>query len=120
MHKLRKCSGVAAGLISLFLLACPQFEGSQAQAQTHAGKKKAEHLAYVARVREGLARIPSLRDLQTLQPLDYPAVRVKVNRACERLRSKRTIIHACFAKAVIWDSSQRRGRCFVRNAGSYG
>ncbi len=45
MHKLRKCSGVAAGLIAVFLLACPQFEGSQAQAQTHAAKKKAERKA---------------------------------------------------------------------------
>ena len=45
MHKLRKCSGVAAGLIAVFLLACPQFEASQAQAQTHAGKKKAERKA---------------------------------------------------------------------------
>jgi hypothetical protein len=45
LHKLRKCSGVAAGLIAVFLLACPQFEASQAQAQTHAGKKKAERKA---------------------------------------------------------------------------
>jgi Patatin-like phospholipase len=45
LHKLRKCSGVAAGLIAVFLLACPQFEGSQAQAQTHAAKKKAERKA---------------------------------------------------------------------------
>jgi hypothetical protein len=45
LHKLRKCSGVAAGLIAVFLLACPPFEGSQAQAQTHAAKKKAERKA---------------------------------------------------------------------------
>jgi Patatin-like phospholipase len=43
LHKLRKCSGFAAGLIFVFLLACPHVEWSQAQAQTHAAaKKKAE------------------------------------------------------------------------------
>ena len=46
MHKLRKCSGFAAGLIATFLLACPHVEWSQAQAQTHAAaKKKAERKA---------------------------------------------------------------------------
>ncbi|HZD27693.1 MAG TPA: patatin-like phospholipase family protein [Xanthobacteraceae bacterium] len=46
MHKLRKCSGFAAGLIAIFLLACPHVEWSQAQAQTHAAaKKKAERKA---------------------------------------------------------------------------
>jgi multidrug efflux pump subunit AcrB len=44
------------------------------------GKKKAEHFAYVEKVRAELARIPSLRDLQMLQPLDYPAILVKVDR----------------------------------------
>jgi hypothetical protein len=46
LHKLRKCSGFAAGLIAIFLLACPHVEWSQAQAQTHAAaKKKAERKA---------------------------------------------------------------------------
>jgi multidrug efflux pump subunit AcrB len=44
------------------------------------GPKKAEHRAYVEKVRSGLARIPSLRDLQLVQPLDYPAVLVQVDR----------------------------------------
>jgi multidrug efflux pump subunit AcrB len=44
------------------------------------GPKKAEHFAYVEKVRARLAGISSLRDLQILQPLDYPAVQVKVNR----------------------------------------
>ena len=45
------------------------------------GKKKAEHFAYVERVRAELAKIESLRDLQFVQPLDYPTVEVKVDRA---------------------------------------
>ncbi len=44
------------------------------------GEKKAEHFAYVDRVRAELGKIPSLRDLQQVQPLDYPAVEVKVDR----------------------------------------
>lgn len=44
------------------------------------GPKKAEHWAYVEKVRAEVARIPSLRDLQFVQPLDYPAVLVQVDR----------------------------------------
>jgi multidrug efflux pump subunit AcrB len=44
------------------------------------GEKKAEHFAYVEKVRQEMAKIPSLRDLQLVQPLDYPAVRVDVDR----------------------------------------
>jgi multidrug efflux pump subunit AcrB len=44
------------------------------------GEKRAEHFAFVERVRAELAKIPSLRDLQFVQPLDYPAVEVKVDR----------------------------------------
>lgn len=44
------------------------------------GDKKAEHFAYVDRVRGELGKIASLRDLQQVQPLDYPAVEVKVDR----------------------------------------
>src|SRR5262249_51328057 len=38
------------------------------------------HFAYVDKVRQELAKIPSLRDLQFAQSLDYPAVAVEVNR----------------------------------------
>jgi multidrug efflux pump subunit AcrB len=44
------------------------------------GDKKAEHFAFVGRVREELGKIPSLRDLQQVQPLDYPAVKVQIDR----------------------------------------
>jgi multidrug efflux pump subunit AcrB len=44
------------------------------------GPDKAAHFAYVEKVRAGLAEVPSLRDLQFVQPLDYPAVQVKVDR----------------------------------------
>jgi multidrug efflux pump subunit AcrB len=44
------------------------------------GAARTEHLAYVEKVRASLATIPSLRDLQYVQPLDYPAVKVTVDR----------------------------------------
>jgi multidrug efflux pump subunit AcrB len=44
------------------------------------GDKKAEHFAYVDKVRQELSKIPSLRDLQLVQPLDYPAVEVQIDR----------------------------------------
>jgi multidrug efflux pump subunit AcrB len=44
------------------------------------GEKKAEHFAFVDKVRTELGKISSLRDLQQVQPLDYPAVAVKVDR----------------------------------------
>jgi multidrug efflux pump subunit AcrB len=44
------------------------------------GDKKAEHFAYVDKVRQELSKIPSLRDLQPVQPLDYPAVEVQIDR----------------------------------------
>src|SRR5262249_47829039 len=44
------------------------------------GEDKVEHFAYVERVREELGKIPSLRDLQFAQSLDYPAVSVEVDR----------------------------------------
>ena len=40
MHKLRICSGFAAALICMALLACPPLEWAAAQAQTHAAAKK--------------------------------------------------------------------------------
>ncbi|HLN26715.1 MAG TPA: efflux RND transporter permease subunit [Gemmataceae bacterium] len=44
------------------------------------GPKAAEHRAYVDKVRAELAKIPSLRDLQFAQSLDYPAVSIDVDR----------------------------------------
>ena len=44
------------------------------------GPNRAEHLAYVEKVRKALAGVPSLRDLQYVQPLDYPAIKVQVDR----------------------------------------
>jgi multidrug efflux pump subunit AcrB len=44
------------------------------------GPKFADSLAYASRVRAELAKIPSLCDLQVVQPLDYPAVAVDVDR----------------------------------------
>jgi multidrug efflux pump subunit AcrB len=47
---------------------------------TFTGPKAAEHQQYVQKVRDELAKIPSLRDLQFAQSLDYPAVAVEVDR----------------------------------------
>jgi multidrug efflux pump subunit AcrB len=44
------------------------------------GANFAHNRAYAAKVREQLAKIPSLRDLQVVQPLEYPAVAVNVDR----------------------------------------
>ena len=44
------------------------------------GPDRVKHLAYVEKVRAALARVPSLRDLQYVQPLDYPTVEVQVDR----------------------------------------
>jgi multidrug efflux pump subunit AcrB len=44
------------------------------------GPDAAEHRSYVDKVRDELAKIPSLRDLQFAQSLDYPAVAVDVDR----------------------------------------
>ncbi len=45
------------------------------------GPKLAENRAYAERVRQQLMQIPSLRDLQYEQALDYPTVEVNVDRA---------------------------------------
>src|SRR5262249_11498022 len=39
-----------------------------------------QHRAYIDRVRDAFGSISSLRDLQFLQPLDYPTVDVRVDR----------------------------------------
>jgi multidrug efflux pump subunit AcrB len=44
------------------------------------GPKLAEDHAYAEKIMAQLRQIPSLRDLQFVQPLDYPAVQVKVDR----------------------------------------
>jgi multidrug efflux pump subunit AcrB len=44
------------------------------------GARLADDRAHAEKVRAELARIPSLRDLQVVQPLDYPAVAVEVDR----------------------------------------
>ncbi len=44
------------------------------------GPKMADNRAYAARLRDELARIPALRDLQYSQSLDYPTVQVKIDR----------------------------------------
>jgi multidrug efflux pump subunit AcrB len=44
------------------------------------GEDRAKHFAFVEKVRQELAGIPSLRDLQFAQSLDYPAVSVEVDR----------------------------------------
>jgi multidrug efflux pump subunit AcrB len=44
------------------------------------GPNFADNRAYAARVQAELARVPSLRDLQVVQPLEYPAVVVNVDR----------------------------------------
>jgi multidrug efflux pump subunit AcrB len=43
--------------------------------------KQADNRAYAERLRQQLAKIPSLRDLQYEQALDYPTIDVKVDRA---------------------------------------
>jgi multidrug efflux pump subunit AcrB len=44
------------------------------------GPKLAESRAYAEKIKAQLEQIPSLRDLQFVQPLDYPAVEVKIDR----------------------------------------
>jgi multidrug efflux pump subunit AcrB len=44
------------------------------------GPKLADSRAYAAKVHEQLARIPSLRDLQFVQPFDYPSIEVDMDR----------------------------------------
>jgi multidrug efflux pump subunit AcrB len=44
------------------------------------GSNLAEDRAYAEKIMAQLKQIPSLRDLQFVQPLDYPAVQVKVDR----------------------------------------
>ncbi|HEX5497825.1 MAG TPA: efflux RND transporter permease subunit, partial [Thermomicrobiales bacterium] len=44
------------------------------------GSKLADNRAFAAKLREQLANIPSLRDLQFVQPFEYPSIEVDVDR----------------------------------------
>src|SRR5262249_48931745 len=44
------------------------------------GPKFSDNREYAAKVREELAKVPALRDLQYVQAFDYPTVEVKVDR----------------------------------------
>jgi Patatin-like phospholipase len=72
LHKLRKCSGFAAGLIAIFLLTCPHLEWSQAHAQTHAAaKKKVERKAAAPK---GAAQRQEERTTFTVQDEDAAVI----------------------------------------------
>jgi multidrug efflux pump subunit AcrB len=61
--------------------------------------------AYAEAVREQLARIPSLRDLQFAQSLDYPAIEVRVDR--ERAGKSQTTVADVSRSLVTATSSSR-------------
>jgi multidrug efflux pump subunit AcrB len=69
------------------------------------GPNFAESRAYAEKVRDQLARVPSLRDLQIAQSLDYPAVEVRVDR--ERAGLSRTTVADVSRSLVEATSSSR-------------
>jgi len=69
------------------------------------GPNFSESRAYAEKVREQLARIPSLRDLQFAQSLDYPAVEVHVDR--ERAGLSRVTVGDVSRSLVEATSSSR-------------
>jgi multidrug efflux pump subunit AcrB len=69
------------------------------------GEKRAPHFAYVEKVRQELAKIPSLRDLQFAQSLDYPAVAVEVDRERAGLSGLTT---ADVARSLVSSTSSSR------------
>jgi multidrug efflux pump subunit AcrB len=69
------------------------------------GAKQAEHRAYVEKVRAELAKIPSLRDLQFAQPLDYPAVLVQLDR---QLQGASRVTTEDVANSVVAATSSSR------------
>jgi multidrug efflux pump subunit AcrB len=69
------------------------------------GPDFSENRAYAEKVREQLARIPSLRDLQFAQSLDYPAVEVHVDR--ERAGLSRVTVGDVSRSLVEATSSSR-------------
>jgi multidrug efflux pump subunit AcrB len=72
---------------------------------TISGTNFAESRAYAERVREQLAQIPSLRDLQFAQSLDYPSVSVRVDR--ERAGLSRVTVADVSRSLVEATSSSR-------------
>ncbi len=69
------------------------------------GPDFAESRTYAGKVRDQLARIPSLRDLQFAQSLDYPAVAVRVDR--ERAGKSRVTVADVSRSLVAATSSSR-------------
>jgi multidrug efflux pump subunit AcrB len=69
------------------------------------GQQRDAHRAYVEKVREALAGIGSLRDLQFAQSLDYPAVAVQVDRERAGLSG---VTAADVARALVAATSSSR------------
>jgi len=69
------------------------------------GPDFAETRAYAEKVKAQLAQIPSLRDLQFAQALDYPTVEVRVNR---ELAGKSQLTAADVSKSLVEATSSSR------------
>jgi multidrug efflux pump subunit AcrB len=69
------------------------------------GPKLPETREYAEKVRQQLAKIPSLRDLQVMQTLDYPTVDVRLNR--EKLGRMEGTIKDATDSALAGTSSSR-------------
>jgi|HubBroStandDraft_6_1064221.scaffolds.fasta_scaffold27988_1 multidrug efflux pump subunit AcrB len=69
------------------------------------GPKLADDRAYAEKIRTELAKISSLRDLQFVQPLDYPAVQVKVDR---QLAGASGVTTAAVANSLVAATSSSR------------
>jgi RND family efflux transporter MFP subunit len=69
------------------------------------GPNFADNRAYAGKVQTELAKIPSLRDLQVVQPLDYPAVAVEVDRERAGLSGATT---ADVARSLVSATSSSR------------
>ena len=69
------------------------------------GPKLADDRAYAEKIRTELEKIRSLRDLQFVQPLDYPAVEVKVDR---QLAGASGVTTAAVANSLVAATSSSR------------
>jgi multidrug efflux pump subunit AcrB len=69
------------------------------------GPKLADDRAYAEKVRKELEKIRSLRDLQFVQPLDYPAIEVKVDR---QLAGTSGVTTAAVANSLVAATSSSR------------
>jgi multidrug efflux pump subunit AcrB len=69
------------------------------------GPKLADDRAYAEKVRNELQKIPSLQDLQFVQPLDYPAVEVKIDR---QLVGASGVTTAAVANSLVAATSSSR------------